>query len=82
MVTRTEDVHKGDPLPGHVLNFTKDKTLVWGSTPTLLMTYCYQTVRCGPVTVGMGDVAFPTVTPSLPCSKSLAARSKGEQGSA
>ena len=72
-MTRTEDVHKGAPLPGHVLNFTKDKTLVWGSKwpdhPHIVDDVLISTVRGGPVTVGVGDVALPAVSPSLPLLK-------------
>lgn len=43
VVTRTEDVHKGGPLPGRVLNFMKFKILFQGSkclTAPLLWMAC------------------------------------------
>lgn len=36
-LTRTDNSHKADPLPGHALNFMKLKSLLWGkqrSPPT------------------------------------------------
>lgn len=46
VVTRTEDIHKGGPLPGHVLNFMKFKILFQGSKcltaplPWMACRYC------------------------------------------